>query len=330
MAVPSFYNQADQKLYEDFQFVPQEKYRTGFTAPVQGGGEDASTPSFGIPNTNAFINSGGNQDLNTYVGQVGQYGNGRPITGGFSGAGFGIDALTGDIFGGGNIVDEFGTKGDVYAGTGITPGVNSVTGDLVSGGNIVDEFQEDGKNYSKSAFDETDDENKKGFIANMVSRAKQIGSDLPGWAKVAASTLIGGPFSLALGLGFNKGDGTGASYQQYTPNYNYRGLNNSLINDMYDSNPNSDTFGTNRFDRAAPGSFGSFRTLADYFGRDKDKSKDKDAAPGTGAEGPAGGATNNGNGNPTGGNPTGSPGSKGPGGSDAMGSFRRGGLVSIL
>ena len=56
----AFYNQGDQEIYKNFQYVPQEKYRLGFTAPVQGGGQDASTPSFGIPNTNAFTNSGGN------------------------------------------------------------------------------------------------------------------------------------------------------------------------------------------------------------------------------------------------------------------------------
>ena len=65
MAAPLFYNQGDQNIYKDFQYVPQEKYRTGFTAPVQGGGQDASTSSFGIPNTNAFTNSGGN---NSYSG----------------------------------------------------------------------------------------------------------------------------------------------------------------------------------------------------------------------------------------------------------------------
>tara|TARA_R110000823_G_C15845111_1_gene491617 strand:- start:22 stop:1116 length:1095 start_codon:yes stop_codon:yes gene_type:complete len=72
MAAPTFYNAADQELYKNFQFVPQEKYRLGFTAPVQGGGQDASTPSFGIPATNAFTNSDGgynpympNTSLNT-------------------------------------------------------------------------------------------------------------------------------------------------------------------------------------------------------------------------------------------------------------------------
>ena len=61
----AFYNKGDQEIYKNFQYVPQEQYRLGFTAPVQGGGQDASTPSFGIPNTNAFTNSGGN---NSYSG----------------------------------------------------------------------------------------------------------------------------------------------------------------------------------------------------------------------------------------------------------------------
>ena len=61
----AFYNQGDQNIYKDFQYVPQEKYRLGFTAPVQGGEQNASTPSFGITNTNAFTNSGGN---NSYSG----------------------------------------------------------------------------------------------------------------------------------------------------------------------------------------------------------------------------------------------------------------------
>ena len=66
MAAPLFYNKGDQAIYNSgMSFVPQEKYRLGYTAPVQGGGQDASTPSFGIPNTNAFTNSGGN---NSYSG----------------------------------------------------------------------------------------------------------------------------------------------------------------------------------------------------------------------------------------------------------------------
>ena len=68
MAAPLFYNQGDQDIYNSgSKFVPQERYRLGYTPPVQGGGQDASTPSFGIPNTNAFTNSG---DNNFYSGST--------------------------------------------------------------------------------------------------------------------------------------------------------------------------------------------------------------------------------------------------------------------
>ena len=53
----AFYNAADQELYKDYQFVPQEKYRTGFTAPTTE--EEKVTETFGIPNTNAFTGGGG-------------------------------------------------------------------------------------------------------------------------------------------------------------------------------------------------------------------------------------------------------------------------------
>jgi len=66
----AFYNAADQELYKDYQFVPQEKYRTGFTAPTTE--EEKVTETFGIPATNAFTNSDGgynpympNTSLNT-------------------------------------------------------------------------------------------------------------------------------------------------------------------------------------------------------------------------------------------------------------------------
>jgi len=59
------------------------------------------------------------------------------------------------------------------------------------------------------------------------------------------------------------------SYQTRSPNIDYSNLNTTNLNDFYDSNEDSDTFGTTRFDRAKPGSFGSYRTLADYFNRNK-------------------------------------------------------------
>jgi len=70
----AFYNQGDQNIYKDFQYVPQEKYRLGFTAPT-------TTPTTepvpgGITNTNAFTNSGEN-DFNP-AGNA--FGYGSPVS----------------------------------------------------------------------------------------------------------------------------------------------------------------------------------------------------------------------------------------------------------
>jgi hypothetical protein len=54
----AFYNKGDQEIYKNFQYVPQEKYRLGFTAPTTA--PTAAPVSGGITNTNAFTNSGGN------------------------------------------------------------------------------------------------------------------------------------------------------------------------------------------------------------------------------------------------------------------------------
>ena len=64
-------------------------------------------------------------------------------------------------------------------------------------------------------------------------------------------------------------DPNAPSYKTYSPNIDYSKLNTTNLNDFYDSNPESETYGTTRFDRAKPNSFGSFRTLADYFNRNK-------------------------------------------------------------
>jgi hypothetical protein len=50
--------------------------------------------------------------------------------------------------------------------------------------------------------------------------------------------------------------------------------NPGQVNESYDNDPSSPTYGTNRFDRATPGSFASFRTLSDYLSRNKDTKKD--------------------------------------------------------
>ena len=278
----------DQQIRDKgFLYIPKQEYlQKPFEIPI------APVPPVvneGIVNTNAFVNSGGGGEIrydNSFLPDPPNI----PITGGFDG-GYGADPISGDLPGGGNIVDEFGIDGDVYAGTGI----NNIgpSGNLPGGGNLYDEFQKDGKDYSQGAFEETEEDDKKNFISNMISRAKQIGSDLPAWAK-AAATAIGGPLSVAanlIGIGTSN---TSPSYQQFSPGGTFKGGiysidgvnygNMSMVNDFYDSNEDSDTYGTNRFDRAKEGSFASFRTLKDYFDSkknndgdgDDDKDKDKD------------------------------------------------------
>ena len=62
----AFYNEQDQEIYDKVsKFMPQSKYLRSaptFTAPI----EEEETESFGIPNTNAFTNSGGNNYTGGY------------------------------------------------------------------------------------------------------------------------------------------------------------------------------------------------------------------------------------------------------------------------
>ena len=61
----AFYNEQDQEIYDKVsKFMPQSKYLRSaptFTAPTT---EEEVTETFGIPNTNAFTNSGGDNDFN--------------------------------------------------------------------------------------------------------------------------------------------------------------------------------------------------------------------------------------------------------------------------
>jgi len=72
----------------------------------------------------------------------------------------------------------------------------------------------------------------------------------------------------------------GKSYQQFDPRGNTKGgvytmdgvnyADPSQVNESYDNDRSSPTYGTNRFDRAKSGSFASYRTLKDFFDSKKD------------------------------------------------------------
>ncbi len=120
---PKFYSLADQKLYEKYKYIPREEYRLGLTLPTDATENEVVTDQ-GIVNTDAFADTGGGGDFNPAGNMFGEgtpvspvYGS-TPITGGLGEPGTGVDPVTGDIVGGGNIVDEFGIEGEVYpAGT---------------------------------------------------------------------------------------------------------------------------------------------------------------------------------------------------------------------
>ena len=68
MAAPGFYNEQDQNIYDNVsKFMPQSKYLRSaptFTAPTTE--EEEITETFGIPNTNAFTNSRGDNYTGSY------------------------------------------------------------------------------------------------------------------------------------------------------------------------------------------------------------------------------------------------------------------------
>ena len=58
----AFYNQGDQAIYDSGQyFIPQEKYRLNYNAPII---EEEQESSIGIPNTNSFINFANSDNRN--------------------------------------------------------------------------------------------------------------------------------------------------------------------------------------------------------------------------------------------------------------------------
>ena len=60
MALPNFYNVGDQAIYSGGEhFIPQEKYRLGYKAPLPTSETETVTQGFGIPYTNAFTGGGG-------------------------------------------------------------------------------------------------------------------------------------------------------------------------------------------------------------------------------------------------------------------------------
>ena len=73
MAAPAWYNQADQEIFKNNQFITQEPYRLGPYTPPGTTEETTSTQNFGIPYTNAFTGGGGGGGSGISLNTEGDY-----------------------------------------------------------------------------------------------------------------------------------------------------------------------------------------------------------------------------------------------------------------
>jgi len=107
--------------------------------------------------------------------------------------------------------------------------------------------------------------------ASLINKAKNGIGGLRDFLPFGDKSLTGMAVKGLKNFGNKFNNPNAPKYMNYDPTgkIDYSKLNTNNLNDFYDDNPESETYGTTRFDRAKPGSFGSFRTLADYFNRNK-------------------------------------------------------------
>jgi len=175
---PKFYSPADQELYKNYQYLPQEKYRLGLTLPTDTG-NDVVTDE-GIVNTDAFADTGGGGDFNPAGNMFGEGTAVSPVYGNTY-----IDIVKKDGPDSQQAVEALINAGGTYpAGLHSAEGGLEYTSDF---GNNLD--------YSKDAFDSLESEDEKlGFLSKMFNKAGQIKSKLPSWAQAGIAAL--NPFSV--------------------------------------------------------------------------------------------------------------------------------------
>ena len=139
-------------------------------------------------------------------------------------------------------------------------------------GDFNSEFYNDDGIYTKQKGESILAENRKNPLKNFLNKD----TNMFGYQKKPTGPMTGImefmskiPTPMNLVRNMMNPNPNAPSYKTYSPNIDYSKLNTTNLNDFYDDNPESDTYGTTRFDRAKKGSFGSFRTLADYFNRNK-------------------------------------------------------------
>ena len=199
-----------------FDFITDDKYlRSPFKAPVQGGGEDASTESFGIPYTNAFTGSGGGSGSGGNA-----FGYGSQIEPGGSFGSYGTPNYTGGLPGN---VQQYGVGrqfedasaspiGETYSYKKTVPAWARTAAAFVPGGNFGLNFLEKKMNQNR---DQPPgryaigglDQNMKGLYDNLAG--EQMLFDGPGGVKTLTGKnftgkgYLEGQIDIAKGFGFD-------------------------------------------------------------------------------------------------------------------------------
>ena len=207
----AFYNQGDQAIYSGGQhFIPQEKYRLGYTAPTTE--EKQVTQSFGIPYTNAFTGGGGGGT----GGNV--FGYGSQIEPGGSFGSYGTPNYTGGLRGN---VQQYGVGrqfedasaspiGETYSYKKEVPGWLRTVGSVFPGGNYGLDFLEKRMNLNRDQPPGTYkigglDTGMKGLYDNLAG--EQMLFEGPGGIKTLTGKNFAGPGYLEgqmeLAKGFN-------------------------------------------------------------------------------------------------------------------------------
>ena len=204
----AFYNAADQELYKKYQYLPQEKYRLGLNLPTNTPVAPPPPISGGITNTNAFANSGG--ENNNIGGNLFGYGTAvQPVYGNTyidTVRREGVDSLPAYE----RLIDAGGTAPAGMFQTDYFPGTENELADAM-GRMPGQEGYAPNMDYSEDAFQKADD--KRGFLSRLMNNAKQSMTNLPSWAKTAitAAGLVNPFTAIPKLIGMGGGDG-GPSY----------------------------------------------------------------------------------------------------------------------
>ena len=204
----AFYNAADQELYKKYQYLPQEKYRLGLNLPTNT--PVAPPPiSGGITNTNAFANSGGNDNFNPAGNAFGEGTAVNPVYGNTyidTVRREGVDSLPAYE----RLIDAGGTAPAGMFQTDYFPGTENELADAM-GRMPGQEGYAPNMDYSEDAFQKADD--KRGFLSRLMNNAKQSMTNLPSWAQTAitAAGLVNPFTAIPKLIGMGGGDG-GPSY----------------------------------------------------------------------------------------------------------------------